>query len=67
MFIRAGGIIPQIPVRQYVSDIDRPGEIIPITIHIYPGRSNVCLLHLAITKNGPDQSIVIQYVSRRWR
>jgi len=40
MFIRAGGIIPQIPVRQYVSDIDRPGEIIPITIHIYPGRSN---------------------------
>ncbi|RPA96223.1 hypothetical protein L873DRAFT_1791713 [Choiromyces venosus 120613-1] len=36
MFVREGGIIPQIEVRQHTDHI--PGKINPIFIHLYPGR-----------------------------
>ncbi|KAL7276242.1 hypothetical protein RUND412_000778 [Rhizina undulata] len=48
MFIRAGGIIPQIGVRQFVHDPTN-GDAAPpnpITIHVYPGKNNKYQMYL---------------------
>lgn len=40
MYVREGGIIPQIGARTHVPGKDEQ-DVNPITVHVYPGRSNV--------------------------
>lgn len=42
MYIREGGIIPKIKVRDYIPDPSLPAQAAnPITLHVYPGKDNV--------------------------
>ena len=42
MYIREGGIIPKIAVRNYIPDPSLPAQDPnPITLHVYPGKDNV--------------------------
>ncbi|KZT58892.1 glycoside hydrolase family 31 protein [Calocera cornea HHB12733] len=43
MYVREGGIIPQIEVRQYIGDTS---SINPITLHVYPGKDNSYTMYL---------------------
>ncbi|KAH0607116.1 uncharacterized protein H6S33_003104 [Morchella sextelata] len=60
IFIREGGIIPQIEPRQYIGD----GKINPITIHVYPGRDNTYEMYLddGVSRSSAP-SILPQYAS----
>ncbi|EJU04376.1 alpha-1-4-glucan lyase [Dacryopinax primogenitus] len=54
MYVREGGIIPQIEVRQYIGDKSPPN---PITLHIYPGKNNTYSMYLddgASRTSAPD-------------
>ncbi|KAF4949869.1 hypothetical protein FSARC_13371 [Fusarium sarcochroum] len=47
MYIREGGIIPKIAVRDYIPDPSLPKQAAnPITLHIYPGKDSTYIMYL---------------------
>jgi alpha-glucosidase (family GH31 glycosyl hydrolase) len=46
MFVRSGGILPQIPLRQFVALPEHNDPVTPIIIHVYPGKNNVYSMYI---------------------
>ncbi|CAF3441856.1 hypothetical protein SNK03_007732 [Fusarium graminearum] len=47
MYIREGGIIPKVKVRDYIPDPSLPvQDANPITLHVYPGKDNNYIMYL---------------------
>ncbi|KAI9729368.1 MAG: hypothetical protein M1834_006892 [Cirrosporium novae-zelandiae] len=69
MYVREGGIIPQIQVRPYVPDHSRKfEEPNPITIHVYPGKDNCYDMYLddgVSRESAPTNEIIHPYTVER--